>query len=154
LPSDGGTRLHPFNIALPNPLFPIGDQPILEIIIRQLIPCGFSQIALAVVAIGIGTHTPLLWLLRAAALIAIGRIAGTVALAAISLSYALPAARLLSPWSSPRIAGALGDPNRYRHAVHRYAACGNGQRLHGPAHGGRERRGLALPVDLRLRPAA
>jgi hypothetical protein len=25
------------------------------------------------------------------------------------------------------------------------------QRIHRPAHGGRERRGLALPVDLRLR---
>ena len=34
-----GTRLHPFTIALPKPLVPIGDQPILEIVIRQLIPC-------------------------------------------------------------------------------------------------------------------
>ena len=35
-----GTRLHPFTITLPKPLVPIGDQPILEIVIRQLIACG------------------------------------------------------------------------------------------------------------------
>lgn len=43
-----GTRLHPFTIPLPKPLMPIGDQPILEIIIRQLIADGFSHITLAV----------------------------------------------------------------------------------------------------------
>jgi hypothetical protein len=53
-------------------------------------------IALAVVAVGIGPHTPLLWLLRAAALIVIGGIAGAVALAAVGLPYVLPAARRLS----------------------------------------------------------
>jgi hypothetical protein len=53
-------------------------------------------IALAVVAVGIGPHTPLLWLLRAAVLIAVGRIAGALALAAVSLPYVVPAARRLS----------------------------------------------------------
>src|SRR5580704_16120247 len=43
-----GTRLHPFSIALPKPLVPIGDQPILEIVIRQLIARGFSHVTLAV----------------------------------------------------------------------------------------------------------
>jgi len=43
-----GTRLHPFTIALPKPLVPVGDQPILEIVIRQLIAHGFSHITLAV----------------------------------------------------------------------------------------------------------
>ena len=43
-----GTRLHPFSIALPKPLVPIGDQPILEIVIRQLIAHGFSHVTLAV----------------------------------------------------------------------------------------------------------
>jgi NDP-mannose synthase len=43
-----GTRLHPFTIALPKPLVPIGDQPILEIVIRQLIACGFTHVTLAV----------------------------------------------------------------------------------------------------------
>jgi hypothetical protein len=53
-------------------------------------------IALAVVAVGIGPHTPWLWLLRAAALIAIGGIAGAMALAAVGLPYVVPAARRLS----------------------------------------------------------
>ena len=43
-----GTRLHPFTIALPKPLVPIGDQPILEIVIQQLIAYGFSHVTLAV----------------------------------------------------------------------------------------------------------
>jgi hypothetical protein len=53
-------------------------------------------IALAVVAVGIGPHTPWLWLLRAAALIAVGGIAGAMALAAVGLPYVVPAARRLS----------------------------------------------------------
>jgi len=65
--------------------------PVLISLLKDL-----GLIALAVVAVGIGPHTPLLWLLRAAALIAIGRIAGAVALAAVSLPYVLPAARRLS----------------------------------------------------------
>jgi hypothetical protein len=70
--------------------------------LRALTPVGISLlkelglIALAVVAIGIGSHTPLLWLLRAAALIAAGGIAGAMALAAVGLPYVLPAARRLS----------------------------------------------------------
>ena len=43
-----GTRLHPFTITLPKPLVPIGDQPILEIVIGQLIAHGFSHVTLAV----------------------------------------------------------------------------------------------------------
>ena len=43
-----GTRLHPFTISLPKPLMPIVDQPILEIIIRQLAIQGFDHITLAV----------------------------------------------------------------------------------------------------------
>jgi NDP-mannose synthase len=43
-----GTRLHPFTITLPKPLVPIGDRPILEIVIRQLIASGFSHITMAV----------------------------------------------------------------------------------------------------------
>jgi NDP-sugar pyrophosphorylase family protein len=43
-----GTRLHPFTITLPKPLVPIGDRPILEIVIRQLIACGFSHVTMAV----------------------------------------------------------------------------------------------------------
>jgi hypothetical protein len=74
----------------------------IEHYLRALAPVGISLlqdlglIALAVVAVGIGPHTPLLWLLRAAALIAIGRIAGAMALAAVGLPYVVPAARRLS----------------------------------------------------------
>ena len=43
-----GTRLRPYTIALPKPLVPIGDKPILEIIITQLKNQGFEHIILAV----------------------------------------------------------------------------------------------------------
>ena len=32
-----GTRLKPYSVALPKPLVPLGNFPILEIIIRQLV---------------------------------------------------------------------------------------------------------------------
>ena len=43
-----GTRLRPFTYSLPKPLMPIGQTPILEIIILQLVNHGFSHITLAV----------------------------------------------------------------------------------------------------------
>lgn len=43
-----GTRLKPYTVVLPKPLMPIGDYPILEIIVRQLGRHGFSHITLAV----------------------------------------------------------------------------------------------------------
>ena len=43
-----GTRLKPYSIALPKPLVPVGETPILEIIIKQLISYGFDHITLAV----------------------------------------------------------------------------------------------------------
>ena len=43
-----GTRLRPYTVVLPKPLMPIGDYPILEVIVRQLARCGFSRITLAV----------------------------------------------------------------------------------------------------------
>src|SRR6478736_7127507 len=43
-----GTRLRPYTIVLPKPLMPIGDYPILEIVVRQLIEHGFSHITIAV----------------------------------------------------------------------------------------------------------
>jgi NDP-sugar pyrophosphorylase family protein len=43
-----GTRLRPYTVVLPKPLMPIGDYPILEVIIRQLIKWGFDHITLAV----------------------------------------------------------------------------------------------------------
>ena len=43
-----GTRLRPYTVVLPKPLMPLGDYPILEIIIRQLANCGFDHITLTV----------------------------------------------------------------------------------------------------------
>ena len=43
-----GTRLKPYTIVLPKPLMPIGEFPILEVIVRQLAKHGFSYITLAV----------------------------------------------------------------------------------------------------------
>ncbi len=43
-----GTRLKPYTISLPKPLVPIGDMPILEIIIRKLAKNGFDHITITV----------------------------------------------------------------------------------------------------------
>lgn len=43
-----GTRLAPFTTVFPKPLMPLGETPILEIILRQLKKAGFSEVVLAV----------------------------------------------------------------------------------------------------------
>ena len=43
-----GTRLRPFTTNFPKPLIPLGDMPILEIILKQLKYYGFQDIILAV----------------------------------------------------------------------------------------------------------
>jgi NDP-sugar pyrophosphorylase family protein len=43
-----GTRLKPYTISLPKPLVPVGDVPILEIIIKQLRSHGFNRITITV----------------------------------------------------------------------------------------------------------
>jgi NDP-sugar pyrophosphorylase family protein len=43
-----GTRLRPYTIVLPKPLMPIGEFPILEVIVRQLVHRGFTHITMAV----------------------------------------------------------------------------------------------------------
>jgi len=47
-----GSRLRPYTVVLPKPLMPIGESPILEVIIRQLAHHGFKRIILAVNQIG------------------------------------------------------------------------------------------------------
>src|SRR3974390_811573 len=42
-----GTRLRPYTVVLPKPLMPIGDYPILEVVVRQLVRSGFSRITMA-----------------------------------------------------------------------------------------------------------
>ena len=43
-----GTRLAPYTTILPKPLMPIGDVPIIEVVVRQLYKYGFREITLAV----------------------------------------------------------------------------------------------------------
>lgn len=47
-----GTRLRPYTSVLPKPLVPVGDLPILEIIIRQLAAAGISPITLTLGYLG------------------------------------------------------------------------------------------------------
>lgn len=43
-----GTRLKPYTVSLPKPLVPVGEMPVLEIIIRNLAKHGFDHITLTV----------------------------------------------------------------------------------------------------------
>lgn len=43
-----GTRLRPYTVVLPKPLMPIGEYPVLEVIVRQLVHHGFTHITMAV----------------------------------------------------------------------------------------------------------
>jgi NDP-sugar pyrophosphorylase family protein len=43
-----GTRLRPYTTVLPKPLMPIGDMPVVEVIVRQLRAAGFNRLILAV----------------------------------------------------------------------------------------------------------
>jgi NDP-sugar pyrophosphorylase family protein len=43
-----GTRLRPYTVVLPKPLMPIGDYPILEVVIRQLARYDFDHVTMAV----------------------------------------------------------------------------------------------------------
>lgn len=42
-----GQRLRPYTIVLPKPLMPIGEYPILEVVVRQLVAHGFDHITMA-----------------------------------------------------------------------------------------------------------
>jgi len=43
-----GTRLRPYTAVLPKPLVPVGDTPILEIILRQLARAGITDVTITV----------------------------------------------------------------------------------------------------------
>jgi NDP-mannose synthase len=42
-----GTRLRPYTAVLPKPLMPVGDRPVLDIVVRQLKRDGFEHITIA-----------------------------------------------------------------------------------------------------------
>ncbi len=43
-----GRRLRPFTTVLPKPLMPLGEMPIVEVVLRQLAANGFEEVTLAV----------------------------------------------------------------------------------------------------------
>lgn len=43
-----GTRLRPYTVVLPKPLMPIGEYPILEVVIRQLALHAFDHVTIAI----------------------------------------------------------------------------------------------------------
>lgn len=43
-----GSRLAPYTTVLPKPLLPVGDRPILDIVLRQLHAAGFEDVVIAV----------------------------------------------------------------------------------------------------------
>ncbi|MEW6235860.1 MAG: sugar phosphate nucleotidyltransferase [Candidatus Omnitrophota bacterium] len=50
-----GRRLNPYTLVLPKPLVPIGDLPVIEIVVRQLAHYGFERVTIAV-----GYHSELI----------------------------------------------------------------------------------------------
>lgn len=47
-----GQRLRPYTTVLPKPLMPIGDMPILEVVLRQLKAAGITRVTMAVGYLG------------------------------------------------------------------------------------------------------
>jgi len=47
-----GSRLRPYTTVVPKPLMPVGDMPILEVVIRQLVAHGFPRITITVGHLG------------------------------------------------------------------------------------------------------
>ena len=47
-----GTRLRPYTTVLPKPLMPVAERPILELVLRQLVRHGFTQVDLLVGHLG------------------------------------------------------------------------------------------------------
>jgi NDP-sugar pyrophosphorylase family protein len=47
-----GTRLYPYTVVLPKPLMPVGDLPILEVMLKQLKNCNLTDITMAVGHLG------------------------------------------------------------------------------------------------------
>jgi NDP-sugar pyrophosphorylase family protein len=42
-----GTRLRPYTTVIPKPLMPVGDRPVVDIVLRQLCHAGFDRVTIA-----------------------------------------------------------------------------------------------------------
>ncbi|WP_372791642.1 sugar phosphate nucleotidyltransferase [Paraconexibacter sp.] len=42
-----GMRLRPYTVSIPKPLMPVGDQPIIDVVLRQLAHYGFEHVTIA-----------------------------------------------------------------------------------------------------------
>jgi NDP-mannose synthase len=47
LAGGAGTRLRPYTAVLPKPLMPVGDRPVLDIVLRQLAAAGIERVTIA-----------------------------------------------------------------------------------------------------------
>ncbi len=47
LAGGAGTRLRPYTAVLPKPLMPVGDRPVLDIVLRQLRAAGAEHVTIA-----------------------------------------------------------------------------------------------------------
>ena len=47
-----GTRLRPYTMVLPKPLVPVGERPVLELILNRLSACGFNRVDLCIGHLG------------------------------------------------------------------------------------------------------
>jgi NDP-mannose synthase len=47
-----GSRLHPYSALLPKPLMPLGDMPVLELLLRQMRRAGVTDVILAINHLG------------------------------------------------------------------------------------------------------
>jgi NDP-sugar pyrophosphorylase family protein len=43
-----GTRLRPFTLTIPKPLLPLGEMPIIEVVLRQLAAAGVSRVVITI----------------------------------------------------------------------------------------------------------
>jgi NDP-sugar pyrophosphorylase family protein len=50
-----GSRLRPYTFTVPKPLLPLGDRPLLDYLITQMVRCGVTDVVLA-----LGYHAPLI----------------------------------------------------------------------------------------------
>ncbi len=47
-----GTRLHPYSALFPKPLMPLGDMPVLELLLRRMQKAGITDVIIAVNHLG------------------------------------------------------------------------------------------------------